>query len=428
MANPPSTNDVGAEICDREGVTVMFFLLLLEEWNLLQPHPAAVALRVEGWAEVEEIEVLLGGEEVAVVEEGGEGQHADFRTHVSEFTDSLLASSSDIPGLDESIVISPMRLHLTLGVMCLSDDPPRQGPTRSQGVGVGARGDTELPSTSTLSPPLPSSVDGSPAPPSVQSALDLLRSLKPRLSQILAPQTQSQTRNPREDTWTKVRVPLERMDIMPPEHGDPTRAHVLWLGPSKERSAEKKVLWDVCRPAMIMGKIGGSRSRVSELQGSGVDPGYETIEVMVVFAGQLHCTILNTIYRSKASILAHNQAQAQAQIQAEQPQTPHPRNRNPPHQNQSRIPFSYSAILENMGHQPSQPSPLAAPAPDAASNSRRAGAGAGGWGIDVGFGTWEIGEVQLCKMGSHDPEGRYVSVGAVSLGPDIDDEAGRSYS
>lgn len=77
----------------------------------------------------------------------------------------------------------------------------------------------------------------------LQTALTLLESLKPHISQILAPQGP-------QGSPKVVQVPLERMDIMPPEKGDAERANVLWLGPSKERSAEKKVLWDVCRESV----------------------------------------------------------------------------------------------------------------------------------------------------------------------------------
>ncbi|CAE6533063.1 unnamed protein product [Rhizoctonia solani] len=45
-----------------------------------------------------------------------------FTSQVSHFTDSLLAASPPINGLDPSIVISPSRLHLTLGVMNLASE------------------------------------------------------------------------------------------------------------------------------------------------------------------------------------------------------------------------------------------------------------------------------------------------------------------
>lgn len=44
---------------------------------------------------------------------------------MSTFTYSLLANDPLIPGLDESIVIAPRRLHLTLGVMSLEDSSGR---------------------------------------------------------------------------------------------------------------------------------------------------------------------------------------------------------------------------------------------------------------------------------------------------------------
>ncbi|CAE6504924.1 unnamed protein product [Rhizoctonia solani] len=45
-----------------------------------------------------------------------------FTSQVSCFTDSMLAVSPPIAGLDSSIVVSPNRLHLTLGVMNLASE------------------------------------------------------------------------------------------------------------------------------------------------------------------------------------------------------------------------------------------------------------------------------------------------------------------
>lgn len=35
--------------------------------------------------------------------------------------------------------------------------------------------------------------------------------------------------------------------------------------------------------------------------------------------------------------------------------------------------------------------------------------------VKVDFGTWDVGEIQICKMGSFGREGEYVSCGGVSL-------------
>lgn len=52
----------------------------------------------------------------------------------------------------------------------------------------------------------------------VQAAQELLNQLKPQIITTLA-----------ED---KLRVSLQRIDIMKPERRDPARAHVMWMGPS----------------------------------------------------------------------------------------------------------------------------------------------------------------------------------------------------
>lgn len=57
-------------------------------------------------------------------------------------------------------------------------------------------------------------------PKTVESALSLLNSLKPRIFDILAGQ--------------RLRVVLNRMDVMKPDRSDLNKAHVLWLGPSLE--------------------------------------------------------------------------------------------------------------------------------------------------------------------------------------------------
>ncbi|KIP10739.1 hypothetical protein PHLGIDRAFT_48278, partial [Phlebiopsis gigantea 11061_1 CR5-6] len=116
------------------------------------------------------------------------GHHPDLRDRLSAFTQSLLSSDPAIPGLDESIVVSPRRLHITLGVMSLTDTSP---------------------------------VSSSVAPPrTVESALALLAQLRPRIMDIL--------------NGEELRVALQRADIMRPERGDLEKAHVMWVGPPHE--------------------------------------------------------------------------------------------------------------------------------------------------------------------------------------------------
>ncbi|KZV96496.1 hypothetical protein EXIGLDRAFT_733163, partial [Exidia glandulosa HHB12029] len=81
---------------------------------------------------------------------------------------------------------------------------------------------------------------------------------------------------------------------------------------------------------------------------------------------KLHCTLINTVYRK-------------------------PRARK-------RVPFSYNHIKGSK-----------------ALADILAGQVADGKPLRVDLGTWEVDEIQLCEMGSHDPEGAYVRVGGISL-------------
>ena len=115
------------------------------------------------------------------------------RQAVHAFQSGLLASSPAIPGLDPSIVIHPRRLHLTLGVMSLSSTTdPADSNTKT-----------------------------------VQSALDLLRSLRPQIMRLLAGHT--------------LRVPLNRMHIMNPRRGRLDDAHVLWMGPAHHDEGARRL-------------------------------------------------------------------------------------------------------------------------------------------------------------------------------------------
>lgn len=106
------------------------------------------------------------------------------------FTSSLLTSDPEITGLDSSIVIPPRRLHLTLGVMSLTD------PAQPSYPAVG----NETP------------------PKTLAAAIALLNALRPRIIGLLQN--------------SPLRVALNRVDIMRPDRGDIEQAHVMWAGPS----------------------------------------------------------------------------------------------------------------------------------------------------------------------------------------------------
>jgi len=64
-----------------------------------------------------------------------------------------------------------------------------------------------------------------------------------------------------------------------------------------------------------------------------------------------------------------------------------------------RQPFSYRALL----------------ASDTAVRAFRVPPLSDGGAVGVNFGTWDVDEIQICRMGSFGLEGEYVSCGGVSL-------------
>jgi len=186
------------------------------------------------------------------------GPHPELRAKLSAFGEALLACDPPIPGLDPSIIISPRRVHITLGVLSLSQS----------GFQV-----TEP------------SEGGSNQPPehTIESALNLLRSLRPQLLETLRS----------DGAASSLSVPFSKIDIMSPERGDNEKAHVMWAGPSAEQlkgSALHKVSHMVHRAFKDAGMLQDNRPL------------------------KLHCTLINTTHRK-------------------------PRSKGP------RIPFSYPAIL-----------------------------------------------------------------------------------
>ncbi|KAI0049388.1 hypothetical protein FA95DRAFT_1677515 [Auriscalpium vulgare] len=171
------------------------------------------------------------------------GHHAALRSSISSLTSALLSDNPPIPGLDSSIIVPARRLHLTLGVMSL-----------------------DLPEYPNLT---------------LAAARQTLRALQPRIHQLLQGE--------------RLRVGLDRLDIMKPERGNPERAHVLYVGPDLSSAAGHKL-------RMVCERI------QQEFRTAGLLLDDRPLK--------LHCTILNTVYRR-----------------------PKPRG--------ARQPFSYRALLES---------------------------------------------------------------------------------
>ena len=71
----------------------------------------------------------------------------------------------------------------------------------------------------------------------LSEALSLLSSLRPQISELLC--------------GARLKVPLQLMGIMPPDRGDPDKAHVLWFGPPHENADAQRLLavggkWQCC--------------------------------------------------------------------------------------------------------------------------------------------------------------------------------------
>ena len=267
-----------------------------------------------------------------------QGHHESLQKSVSAFTSGLLETTPMLPGLDRTIVIPSRRLHLTLGVMSLDDSEP------SDSRAINSR--------KTLS-----------------EALSLLSSLRPQISELLC--------------GTRLKVPLQMMNIMPPDGRDPDRAHVLWLGPSLENEDAQRLL-QVGGECQCCGNFICFADDLLELVNktfaeAGFISDRRPLKVCLVFLffschdknafHQLHCTVLNTTHRR-------------------------PRTRG-------RQPFSYRSLLGSpaaqafllqSGSEPDWRQP-----------------------VKVDFGTWHVDEIQICKMGSYGREGEYESCGGLLL-------------
>ena len=119
---------------------------------------------------------------------------------MGRFGRSLLNETDPpISGLDKSVLVTPRRLHFTLGVMSLAST---SSTLATEGTTIRSR--------------------------TLDDAARFLESLKPRLGDFLRISTADQAQ--------KIRVTLNSMDTLKLERGG--AAHVLWVGPKDGNSRD----------------------------------------------------------------------------------------------------------------------------------------------------------------------------------------------
>ncbi|KZT59390.1 hypothetical protein CALCODRAFT_481626 [Calocera cornea HHB12733] len=324
--------------------------------------------------------------------------YPDLHAHIAHLTSAFLASQPPIEGLDPSIVIQGVRMHLTLGVMSL----------RSQGKGKGRRdnnedGDAEeveaegtdkrlktpseaLAHLQSLRGQISQFLEGH----NLQVSLGGVEVMKSRRRRMRLPQAGGaavggETRDMGEDAdkdadenenaaerSSSVRAPTKQEDEFE------EMADVLYVS-IPESNPENARVW-------ALGRM---------IEQSFKDAGYIT-ETRPL---KLHLTIINTSHRR-----------------------PKPRGRK-------TFQFSYTGMKSIMASVPPPPLPHGVRASSASATfgpNRPTAAdfkqvqadvakSAVGQSLWTDFGTWTIPAVELWVMGSRDAEGRYVSLGGVPL-------------
>ncbi|KAL0953332.1 hypothetical protein HGRIS_004577 [Hohenbuehelia grisea] len=293
------------------------------------------------------------------------GHHSQLREKLQKFRAALLTSDPPIRGLEPKIAVDPRRIHFTLGVMTLESAPetqPSAGPEGTADAPI-----EEAVSGTQSSPVLP--------PKTVQSALALLETLKPAISNILKDGLEDQ-----DATKPPLSVSLTTLDVLKPDKRG--GANVLCLGPPVDREKENIELQQLLMVCHLVHK-------------AFKDAGY-IVEKRPL---KLHATLINTSHRkfwgkpfSYSDILA---SKALQQVASES-ELSHGELHDPAMTSAQKIvstdPQPSEMNLKDV--QKRNPPP-------------------------VDFGTWSIDEIQLCIMGSHGPENEYISCGGIRL-QDID--------
>lgn len=176
------------------------------------------------------------------------GHHLPLRNRLAELQSRILdGCDPTASGVDPAICILPRRLHLTLGVMTLYDQPispssASQAPSQSsRQYSTGTAGKHSADKTDRSQDfkgvePIsrsPYASQRNKAKLTIPTVVSHLESIRGKIIELL--------------NGEPLMVPLERMDIMHPRTGSLEDAGVLWLGPDlrkgeEERKRETKVL------------------------------------------------------------------------------------------------------------------------------------------------------------------------------------------
>ncbi|KAF9261703.1 hypothetical protein L218DRAFT_961190 [Marasmius fiardii PR-910] len=268
------------------------------------------------------------------------GQYPQLRRNVGDFQSALLQlqnTSSAVKGLDPSIIVNPRRLHLTLGVMSLTKPGDESEET----------------------------------PKTIESALKLLQSLQPQLSDE-----------------GPLHIPLKRLGAFESKKG----ARVLWVSPIEQA---------------IDGETPEEKENREKLQRV-CDLVYRTFNAAGYITDQrplkLHCTMINTSHRKPSSkrhvLFSFDDILSSAPLQSIK-MCP-----TADQEARARSLDATTGVATIPCDIPNIPV-TAAPVDSASIPTGRV--------VPVDMGTYSVSEIQLCIMGSHGPEGEYVSVGGISL-------------
>ncbi|KAI0738784.1 hypothetical protein C8Q80DRAFT_209346 [Daedaleopsis nitida] len=150
-----------------------------------------------------------------------------------------------------------------------------------------------------------------------------------------------------------LRVPLDCMDVMKPDQRNHEPGHIIWVGPAVNEAGTTDKLKAVAH--LVQQAFDGAGLLADERR-----------------ALKLFCPILSTGYREPRRLRC--------------------------------VPFSYASILASD----------ALKSINVQEDVADYGKGKNG-PVKIDFGTWEVDELQICKVGSWGPEGEYVTAARCSL-------------